>query len=109
VESGENANLCANVNCNDNNPCTAEHCEAKTGLCAYENQPVGVACSAKGACNATGACEEPLEVLGTSSGPTAGFFGLNGMQGAGAGLFLVGLVAGLGLVLLGFGKKKKGK
>jgi hypothetical protein len=100
-------NLCANVNCNDNNPCTIESCVAGTGHCVYENQPDGFVCSEKGVCNASaGVCEEPVEGQESDYLPT-GFFGLNGLQGAGAGLLLVGLLAGLALVLSGIGKKKK--
>ena len=45
---------CANVNCNDNNPCTVDSCNLGTGLCS--NTPKS--CTEGSICNKnTGQCE----------------------------------------------------
>lgn len=51
---------CIEVNCNDNNPCTIDLCNSKTGDCV--NNPKQ--CTANKGCNAkTGDCETQVNIL----------------------------------------------
>jgi hypothetical protein len=107
IDQGETTeNLCANVNCDDQNPCTTEFCIAATGHCSYENQLDGTVCSNTGKCIA-GVCEEPEQGQeGVAAGPI-GLFGLSLGQGAGAGLVIVALIALLAYLYAK--NKRKGK
>ncbi len=74
VETGNKTvgNICSNIDCDDNNPCTSEYCVAETEHCNYNNQENGIQCSLKGTCQ-EGICTEPENK--TETGPM-GFFGL---------------------------------
>ncbi len=91
--------LCINVNCDDQNPCTNEFCVSETGHCSYTNQVDGVACGEAGQC-IEGKCVEPGEetLEGQQNGVAAGlfgagFFGLSSGQATGLGIVLVALIA----------------
>jgi len=51
--------LCANVNCNDNNLCTADSCDPHTGLCVHAPQPAGQSCGGNSGdvCDLTDRCD----------------------------------------------------
>jgi len=101
--SGQGESLCANVDCDDGNPCTAEFCINATGHCAYEPRD-GIACGVSGTC-VKGSCEEAKPVGEGPVVPTA-FFGLAAGQAAGFGIAVVALIAGLAY-LFALGKRKK--
>lgn len=92
-DSGQGRNLCAKVECDDDNPCTVESCVSATGHCAYENRPDGTACGEKMFCS-TGVCE-PEEKEEQPEGNPTGFFGMTGEQSVGAGLIIIALIIGL--------------
>ncbi len=45
------------VNCDDNNPCTADSCDEATGACVHTPVAAGVACSDGNACTSGDACD----------------------------------------------------
>ena len=51
--------LCATVDCNDDNRCTADSCDSLTGLCAHAPEPVGINCGANSGdvCDITDRCD----------------------------------------------------
>jgi len=91
--SGEEADLCSNVECDDGNPCTVESCVSETGHCSYENRPNETVCGDEKVCN-TGVCELVEEEPEEQTSPT-GFFGMTGGQSVGAGLVIIALLLGL--------------
>lgn len=95
-------NLCANVNCNDNNPCTTESCVAETGHCNYENAADGTSCGLANVCE-KGVCVEPKKETVGQVAPT-GFFGLGSGQAIGIGVILIAIIATVAMWLM---KKKK--
>jgi hypothetical protein len=69
------ANLCAGVDCDDQNDCTDERCVAATGLCERTNRPDGTACSEggceDGVCTSEFACSKDgiLNAIAAGGGP----------------------------------------
>ena len=51
--------LCAAIDCNDNNRCTADSCDPHTGLCNHDPEPVGQACGGNSGdvCDITDRCD----------------------------------------------------
>ncbi len=51
--------LCAAVNCNDGNRCTADSCNPLTGLCAHDAEPAGMSCNGNtgDVCDLTDRCD----------------------------------------------------
>jgi hypothetical protein len=51
--------LCAAVNCNDDNRCTDDSCDSHTGLCAHAPMPAGMSCgsSSGDVCDLTDRCD----------------------------------------------------
>ena len=51
--------LCENVSCNDNNPCTTDSCDPLTGQCAHDPAPSGTQCGdhSSGLCDAPDLCD----------------------------------------------------
>jgi hypothetical protein len=51
--------LCATVNCNDDNLCTADSCDSLTGLCAHAAEPAGQSCGGNSGdlCDRTDRCD----------------------------------------------------
>jgi len=69
------ANLCAGVDCDDQNECTDERCVAATGLCERADRPDGTPCSAGGCeggvCTSEFACTKDgiLNAIAAGGGP----------------------------------------
>lgn len=70
-----NANLCAGVDCDDQNECTDERCVPATGLCERADRPDGTPCSAGGCdggvCTSEFACTKDgiLNAIAAGGGP----------------------------------------
>ncbi len=105
AETETAGNLCENINCDDNNPCTSEICATATGHCIYNNEENGTQCSLTATCQ-EGICTEPEqpETDPTGMGPT-GFFGLGAGQMGGIGLIVLAIIAMTGY-LFALNKKK---
>jgi len=69
------ANLCAGVDCDDQNDCTDERCVAATGLCERSDRPDGSPCSGggceDGVCTSEFACTKDgiLNAIAAGGGP----------------------------------------
>jgi hypothetical protein len=79
---------CANINCEDNNPCTTNSCT--NGACSYAIVPNGLACGSNKQC-INGSCQEQAILDGISSTPIPGPAGesFNGFLLVGIGLLII--------------------
>ncbi len=93
--TAEQTDLCADIDCNDGNPCTTDACY--NGTCSYEALN-GISCGDNSSCNA-GECvsnetEQKQDDSKPSVVPSTGFFNLTAFQGAGIvlGILIIGTV-----------------